>query len=333
MAANEYRLDGVFEGGGVKGIALVGAVSVVEEAGYSFVNLAGTSAGAIVATLLAAGYTAGELKTVLMDLDFSRLTDAGPLGTVPLIGSLVKSVNLLTRLGIYEGDYLLGFMREKLAAKHIRTFADLQMPQFDDARYRFKVRVIASDITRGRLLALPQDIADYGERPEAMEVALAVRMSMSIPFFFKPVRFRAKAQTYLIVDGGLLSDFPVWLFDAPGLPEWPTFGFRLSATGDPTMIRHPVAGPLSALAAMFSTAVEAHDARYIKDRDFVRTIAVNTTEYSSTNFALTQADKDALYEAGCEAARQFLQTWDFAQYVAEYRSGKPLPSRHARLLP
>ncbi len=66
MAANEYRLDGVFEGGGVKGIALVGAVSVVEEAGYSFVNLAGTSAGAIVATLLAAGYTAGELKTVLM---------------------------------------------------------------------------------------------------------------------------------------------------------------------------------------------------------------------------------------------------------------------------
>lgn len=245
----------------------------------------------------------------------------------------MKSVNLLTRLGIYEGDYLLGFMREKLAAKHIRTFADLQMPQFDDARYRFKVRVIASDITRGRLLALPQDIADYGERPEAMEVALAVRMSMSIPFFFKPVRFRAKAQTYLIVDGGLLSDFPVWLFDAPGLPEWPTFGFRLSATGDPTMIRHPVAGPLSALAAMFSTAVEAHDARYIKDRDFVRTIAVNTTEYSSTNFALTQADKDALYEAGCEAAREFLQTWDFAQYVAEYRSGKPLPSRHARLLP
>ena len=56
------RADAVFEGGGVKGIGLVGAVSEIEKAGYTFENLAGTSAGAIVASLLAVGYKAAGRK-------------------------------------------------------------------------------------------------------------------------------------------------------------------------------------------------------------------------------------------------------------------------------
>ena len=55
---NGLKADAVFEGGGVKGIGLVGAVAFAEEKGYRWVNLAGTSAGAIVAALLAAGYNA-----------------------------------------------------------------------------------------------------------------------------------------------------------------------------------------------------------------------------------------------------------------------------------
>ena len=47
-------------------------------------------------------------------------------------------------------------------------------------------------------------------------------MSMSIPFFFEPVVHK---KSYF-VDGGILSNFPVWLFDSPGIPEWPTFGFK-----------------------------------------------------------------------------------------------------------
>ena len=70
------RLDGVFEGGAVKGIALIGALDVIEQAGYHFVNVAGASAGAIVATLIAAGYSASELKPILMNLPFDKITDA-----------------------------------------------------------------------------------------------------------------------------------------------------------------------------------------------------------------------------------------------------------------
>src|SRR2546422_11291722 len=75
MGQTKLRVDGVFEGGGVKGIGLVGAASAIEAAGYEFVNLAGTSAGAIVATLLAAGYSATELKPIINGIDFNSFED------------------------------------------------------------------------------------------------------------------------------------------------------------------------------------------------------------------------------------------------------------------
>src|SRR5512143_1962650 len=69
-----------------------------------------------------------------------------------------------------------------------------------------------------------------GVDPDELEVALAVRMSMSVPLVFEPVRFRnpETKETHLMVDGGLLSNFPVWLFD-PGnaMPVCPTFGLLL----------------------------------------------------------------------------------------------------------
>src|SRR5262245_66612813 len=77
------QLDGVFEGGGVRGIGLVGALSVIEEAGYEFVNLAGTSAGAIVSTLIAAGYKAAEIRAIIDGIDFKRMTDDAGFGRVP----------------------------------------------------------------------------------------------------------------------------------------------------------------------------------------------------------------------------------------------------------
>ena len=81
-------------------------------------------------------------------------------------------------------------------------------------------------------------------------------MSMSIPFFYEPVKLvnrQTKAASYL-VDGGLLSNFPVWLFDTEGTqPAWPTFGFKLvePGAGKPRRVR----GPISLLTALFATAM------------------------------------------------------------------------------
>src|SRR4051812_31491765 len=90
-------VDAVFEGGGVKGIGLVGAASVVENRGYTWGNLAGTSAGAIVASLFAAGYTCEELKSVVGSLDYNKFKDPTFLDRIPLLGPLL---NILIKKGI-----------------------------------------------------------------------------------------------------------------------------------------------------------------------------------------------------------------------------------------
>jgi len=212
-------------------------------------------------------------------------------------------------------------------------FNDLIVEEYkDDERYRFKLRVIASDISRGRLLVLPQGIADFGIRPEDLNVAAAIRMSMSLPFFYEPVRLRNMKtnQVSYIVDGGLLSNFPVWLFDTAGsIPEWPTFGFKLVEPEEGTP--HQVRGPISLLTALFSTMTQAHDARYIKDADFVRTIPIPTLDVRTTDFDLSREKSEALYQSGRQAAERFFDTWDFAKYVDKYRRGKPQIDRGLRL--
>jgi NTE family protein len=88
--------------------------------------------------------------------------------------------------------------------------------------------VIVSDLTEQRLLVLPKDAHKLGiEDPDELSVALAIRMSTSIPGFFKPVSFTnpKTGREHLIVDGGMLSNFPLWLFDAEE-PLWPTIGVK-----------------------------------------------------------------------------------------------------------
>jgi NTE family protein len=184
------------------------------------------------------------------------------------------------------------------------------------------------------MLALPQDISDYGIRPEDLNVALAVRMSMSIPFFFEPISLKnlRTNQVSYIVDGGVLSNFPVWLFDTEGEePEWPTFGFKLVEPEESTP--HIVRGPISLLTALFSTMMEAHDARYIKDENFVRTIPIPTMGVKTTEFNISPERSDALYQSGRQAAEKFFETWDFLHYVKQYRKGRPETHRSSRLRP
>src|SRR3954447_5546546 len=114
------RADLVLEGGGVKGIGLVGAVATLAEAGYRFPRVAGTSAGAVVGAFLVALQRAGEplerLEDVARSLDYRRLRDRGMIGRAagPL-ARLVDGFSLAFDGGIFEGDYLRGWVRGALA--------------------------------------------------------------------------------------------------------------------------------------------------------------------------------------------------------------------------
>lgn len=299
------------------------------ERGYTFENVAGTSAGAIVAALVAANYSGEELVGILRNLDFTKFLQKSMVDKIPFVGPLLS---VLFEKGFYEGDYFENWIRGLLEAKGVRTFRDLRYSErdTDPPECRYRLQVVATDLTRGRMLVLPRDVEAYGMHPDDLDVARAVRMSMSIPFFYEPVTLeRADGRTSVIVDGGVLSNFPVWLFDSGGAePPWPTFGYKLV---EPGASEHEIKGPVSMIAALVSTMLEAHDARYIADADFVRTIGIPTLGVGTTEFELSAQKRDALYDSGRKAATAFFETWDFDRYKKRFRKPAAAPSRGARL--
>jgi NTE family protein len=162
-------------------------------------------------------------------------------------------------------------------------------------------------------------------------------MSMSIPVFFEPVPYRnpKTGQQHLIVDGGTFSNYPVWLFDSQGNPDWPTFGLKLVEPDPKTPIgerlreEHPqrgVRGVVDYARLLIQTAMQFHDRLYIEEAQFARTIPIPTLGVGTTEFDLSAERKEALFESGRSAATEFLATWNFEGYKAEYRQG-PEPDR------
>jgi NTE family protein len=326
---SENRVDLVFEGGGVKGIGLGGAFASLEENGFEPNNVAGTSAGAITAALVAAGYSAAELKDIVFNMPFPRFKDSGGMARLPFFGG---PLNVLTDLGLYEGKYFHAWISGLLAAKNVSKFGDLLNPESTGPADRHRLRVIASDVTHRRMLILPTDAPHLGIEPDDMVVADAVRMSMSIPIFFEPVEVSDANGEHMIVDGGMLSNFPVWLFDAPAgkRPRWPTFGMmlkepeprkaighRLEHEDDPE-VRH---GSLIDFAkSLAQTMMAAHDRMYLDEATYARTIAIPTLGVGTTEFEITRDRVEGLYQSGVDAATKFLKGWDFEQYINDYRS-------------
>lgn len=280
----------VFKGGGVKGIGLVGALAVVEERGWRWRATAGTSAGSIIAALVAAGYRADEIRQIFLDLDFRKFRDGD--------GSIA---NLLRRDGIYKGEYMLKLIErllsEKLGKESV-TFRDLLLP----------CRVVASDLTYRRMLVLPDDLAGPPYRlsdPYAFPVADAVRASSSLPFFFEPYHLTLPDERRVtLVDGGLLSNFPVHLFEPVGRPAiLPTFGF---APHDPGELKpQPTESPLELFSAMINTILGGRDRADVVHQTYARQIMIDTSPYQTTQFTLDEEGKEWLYQSGRQAAENF----------------------------
>jgi len=331
--ADEPKADIVLEGGGVKGIALVGALSVLMDTGYSFPRVAGTSAGAIVGALLASGMSSAEMRTLMADTDYRRFQDMSRLDSLP--GG--KLLSLLLDDGIYEGEYLTSWMDDALG--DVETFEQLALPHDPDSslppeqRYRLVVNV--SDVSLGRLVRFPWDYDRvYGLDPGSQRIADAVRASMSIPFFFEPARLeyerfrdgRTRSTHSVLVDGGMLSNFPVDIFDRRDgrRPRWPTFGIKLSSRPAAIADSFPkdVDGPLELTKAMIGTMTSFRDAMHIDTPSVqARTIFVDTMGVKATDFDIDASTQAALFDNGVAAARKFLDGWDFDRYVTTHRPG------------
>ena len=193
----------VFEGGGVLGIAYAGAIEVLEQRGAldEVQRVAGTSAGAITAALLALGASGKTVEDIVGGTDFRSFMDNSWL--------LVDAGRLMRKYGWYKGDSFSQWLKRQISnladGREDLTFgelADLAADRNPDQPYR-RLFTIASNLSSQR----PQVFS--AETTPDMPIWLAVRMSMSIPLFFASVRH----QKEVMVDGGVTWNYPIDLFD------------------------------------------------------------------------------------------------------------------------
>ncbi|MDI9939193.1 patatin-like phospholipase family protein [Rhodococcus sp. IEGM 1351] len=336
-SGNSKEADLVLAGGGVKGIGLVGAASALIDARYTFHRVSGTSAGAVVGAILAAAtasgkHVTGEQLKKLTHLNYREFLDPGLLENIPIVG---QSWALLRGTGLYRGDRVRQWIKDTLASLGVSTFGDLQID--DDTlplNQRYRLVVTVTDVTTGQLVRLPWDFERvYGLDPDAQSVADAVRASMAIPFFFRPVSLTSAAgMTSTLVDGGVLSNFPIDSLDRTDgqVPRWPTFGVTVLPNlpaGNDDVIPHlrllRLLGPPHLFESVLSTMLVGRDQAYLNQPWVsVRAIRVDSTDVGVLDFDLRQEDIEALHRNGYEAAQAFLSTWNWESYVRRFR---PMP--------
>ena len=287
-------IDVVFSGGGIKGLAYVGAYEVLEGKGYKFKRVAGTSAGSIMAAFIAAGYTSKEISELLMNLELETILDEP--NTVFLKSKLLKWLPIYWRMGLYKGQALEDWIYVQLDKKGIRTFGDLPPGA---------LKVVASDLTNGKIMVLPDDLYKYNIPFEDFPVAKAIRMSCSLPYFFEPVRLKTSQGNIIVVDGGVLSNFPMWLFDdGERKNARPIIGIKLS----PDYKELPpkkIKNAFQMFEALFSTMKDAHDARYVSRRHEKNIIFIPTKGILTTEFGLSDEMKEKMILEGKQRTMKF----------------------------
>ena len=277
-------LKGVFEGGGIKGIGLVGAFTRVEEKGIRFNGVAGTSAGSIVAALYAAGYTAQELKRILTEMDFSQLLDP----------SWPKFYDLWNHYGIYKGKKLHGWIYEFSRNKGVVKFRDFP--------HNMHLQIVASNLAKKKRPWFSINLPT--QRWTSLKLFVCLSGSRC---FLKD----AIGGNTVVVDGGIVSNYPLWLFRDSRVP---IIGFKL-VSAEESRMPHPPTSLVGYLSVLLGTMMEAHDKEDEKNEWWANTIHVNPGHIPAPQFSLTPGEKAFLFNSGYFAATQFLD--DRGKHLSE----------------
>ena len=262
----------IMKGGGMKGIAYIGAIQELQRF-YHFDVYAGTSAGAVTAVLLAAGYTTSELQQIMFDTDFGEFIPERLL-VVP---------NLLFHGGLHKGNELVAWL-DRLLAKKLRSANRVTLGQLPNTAIVYACRRDS-----------PEPVIFDSRIRGATPASFAVRSSMSIPFFFTPER----SEGLNIFDGGMRHNYPVSAL----LTSDPNMEFIGLYLGKEIYD----APSQSIIQDLLNISFEANDvAALSKYRE--NTIIIDPSPVSTLEFRLSEEAKNFLLQEGRAAALRFLES-------------------------
>lgn len=275
----------VFKGGGVLGIAYAGAIEVLEEKQIlqQVKRVAGTSAGAITAALVSLQYTSSEITQIVNATDFKSFEDGG---------LIADSLHLFNKYGFYKGDVFLNWMQGHIKNKGFAINATFK--DFNDKGCK-DLHVFASDLNI-------QGLREFSfEKTPDVPVAEAVRASMSIPLFFQAWQFsNNNPDNHIYVDGGMLYNYPITIFDNSEQANPKTLGLFLTNLGTPPPPNNLQTGEFfSYVRNLLDSVLNAQVVNFEHDtEEKKRSIVIDNLGISATNFKLTDDQKTALYNSG-----------------------------------
>lgn len=317
----------VFSGGGVLGIAYLGTLEYLYKTRLisPVINLAGTSAGAITACLTSFDLPFKALAAMLDTLDYRNVpikdTKNNELRLLPKplleqVDGLFDNVDCVYRLiksyGWYSSDYLYAWLQDQIASQFNSerkappyTFADFKDATLHKDERPFKnLYILGTDVEKAASI-----VFSYETTP-TMEVAEAVRISMSVPLLFESIRTSHLTQDddhpALYVDGGLLCNYPINLFDQK-YPPSQTLGVYFKSTPKIARIENIVDFISSALSC--ATTIQDH-LFMTNPKNIKRSIAIQTGDVSAFNFDISPHDTtyNFLYSQGYLAAEVYFST-------------------------
>ncbi len=308
----------VFEGAGIRGIAYSGVIKTLEnyQLTDSIHNVAGTSAGAITAMMLALGYTSDEIYRIIDNTNFQHFND----GELIFMGGFYRLIN---QYGWYKGDRLSMWLENLIDAKTGNP--DITFQQLQSLGYK-NLFVTGTCLNKQKLLVFSAQT--YPD----MKIKDAVRISISIPLYFKAVFIDEKGQVYdkqnkeknldLVVDGGIIGNFPIFIFDdykkdengrLIRIPNPKTLGIRIDTDKQiqndqkkKELTTIPIKNINDYMLAFYTLVLEKLNRAELTQADWQRTISVSSVGVGPKIKKLTQEQKKKLMKSGEKATRNFL---------------------------
>lgn len=312
----------VFEGGGVKGIAYGGALSILDQMDIlsNITRVAGTSAGAINAVLVALGYSSQEVSRIIAETNFKDFEDRKTL--------LATLYGFSKNYGWFKGDAFQEWMgkliKDKTGSKDF-TFGELyKAAETSQEPFRL-LYIIATNLTKQTA-----QIFSHERTPE-VPIMYATRMSMSIPLYYRSVRLFDD----IMVDGGVSYNYPVNLFDnikylsnttntGPSEPDekgyvfnHETLGFRLDSRESIKYYREDwksvpveIKGIKDYALALVNFMMDMANKGHLHSDDWNRTIFIDTLDVRTTDFSLSQEKINSLIESGQICTKEYFRWRD-----------------------
>lgn len=323
----------VFEGGGIKGIAYAGALMELEKRGIleKIKRVGGTSAGAITATLVALGYSNNEINHIVKNMKFEDFLD-------DRWGVIRDTIDFLKKFGWCEGKKFRSWIANVIKAKLGNTEATFN----DIIRLNKKNRMKQLYIIGVNLSTGYAEVFSHEHTPR-MCIADAVRISMSIPFIFFPIR-GIRGDYYC--DGGLIDNYPVRLFDREKYLDYPqnarltdyyeehnrsiknkkissyvynkeTLGFRLDSNREIAVfrdqaepVRNSIEDIIDYIKAVLNALFNIQNSMHLHNDDWQRTIYIDTKGVKTMEFLLSESKKEELIKAGVEGVKKYFEWYD-----------------------